>query len=113
MVALSAEAAVFLGGLGVVVGLAKALVVLRIPELMLIALVWHDVIHDGCGHVSALFFAVDAQGMSVEKLQPISLPLAAVTTLGGFKSLRRCCGDAEPCVSWWPDSHDQMEIELV
>ena len=77
----------FLGSLGgVVVLLAKRLVVARIPEQRLIALVRDDVVNHGCGSESALPLAVHAQRVICQVVLSVALPSCAIPALGSLGS---------------------------
>ena len=78
---------VFRPCLAVVAGLAKSLPVALVPHQMRITTVRNDMVDHGRCREPSLCFAPHTQGMPAEVRLAQSLPLAAVATLGGRRSV--------------------------
>lgn len=65
----------------VVASLAQCLMVLWVPEQLVVALVWFDVVNNACRDNLTEYAVHHAQRMLSQVTRPILLPPAAVTTL--------------------------------
>ena len=74
---------VFRPCLAVVAGLAKSLPVAFVPHQMWITTVGNNVVDRRCGNVSTFRHAAYTHGVLAQVCLADSLPLAAITTLGG------------------------------
>ena len=78
---------VLTSGFPVVAGLAKSLPIAFIPHQMRITTMRNDMVDHGRCRESSLCFATHTQGMLAEIRLAEPLPLAAVATLGGRRSV--------------------------
>ena len=73
---------IFPSRLHAVVTMAKRLPITPIPEKLLIASVWNDVVDVRCLHVPAFLHAFHAQGVRLKKVLPGFPPSSSITSAG-------------------------------
>lgn len=82
------RSAVLVSGLPVVTGLAKRLPVGVAPHEVVVTTMRHDMVNDRCGHILSLCHTLHAQLVLPQVRFADTLPLAAVATLGGRRTVR-------------------------
>lgn len=68
-------------------GIADGLPVVFVPEQVLVALVWNDVVDDGCRSYQTLLLAKPAKRVLFQKGQPRLAPSMAIATLSRSPAL--------------------------
>ena len=82
------RSAVLGSGFLIVTGLTKRLPVRITPHQVVVTTVRNDMVNDCCGHILALRQTLHAQRVLPQVRLADTLPLAAVATLGGGRSVR-------------------------
>ena len=82
------RSAVLCSGFLIVTRLAQRLPVRIAPHQIMVTTVRNDVVNDRCGHILSLRQTLHTQRMLPQVRLADTLPLAAVSTLGGRRSVR-------------------------